>query len=140
MVKIPLVSIIDDDAIFQFAAKKRLIDTNMVEQILQFPDGEKAIAYFKENQKIIANLPDLIFLDLNMPYLDGWQFLDEFYKIEFETKSISIYICTSSSSTYDLQKLQTYPHLKGYLVKPVANQKFMEILEIELGSNTNKSI
>lgn len=83
MSKISLVSIIDDDAIFQFLANRLLRSTNLIDKIIQFPDGEKAINYFIENKDIAENIPDLVFLDLNMPYIDGWQFLEKFIAISF---------------------------------------------------------
>lgn len=133
MNKIPIVSIIDDDVIFQFTAKKLLQSTNLVDQILQFPDGEKAIEYFKVNKSISENIPDLVFLDLNMPYLDGWQFLDEFTSITFPKELITIYICTSSDSPFDRERFTQYPKLKGYLIKPIDKDKFEVVVKNELG-------
>ncbi|MEJ7822323.1 MAG: response regulator [Chitinophagaceae bacterium] len=133
MSKISLVSIIDDDAIFQFTAKKLLKSTDLVDQILQFSDGEKAIDYFKVNKSIPENIPDLVFLDINMPYLDGWQFLDELKTISFAKELITIYICTSSNSLFDQQRFTEYPNLKGYLIKPIDKNKITEVVKKELG-------
>ncbi len=133
MSKIPLVSIIDDDAIFQFSAKRILQSSNLVDQIIQFPDGEKAINYFRANKSISENIPDLVFLDLNMPYLDGWQFLDELTTISFLKELIPIYICTSSNSAFDQEKFTEYPKVKGYLIKPIDKDKFTVIVKKELG-------
>lgn len=133
MSNIPLISIIDDDPVFQFTAKRLIQSINLVDKIIQFPDGEKAINYFKINKGISENLPDLIFLDLNMPYLDGWQFLDEFTTISFKKNLITIYICTSSNSTLDQEKFNEYSKLKGYLTKPIDKEKFSVIIKKELG-------
>lgn len=133
MSKISLVSIIDDDAIFQFSAKRILQSTNLVDQILQFADGEKAINYFRSNKSNLENIPNLVFLDLNMPYMDGWQFLDEFITISFPKELITIYICTSSNSPFDQARFTEYPQLKGYLIKPIDRDKFTEVVKKELG-------
>jgi CheY-like chemotaxis protein len=136
MKKIAIVSIIDDDAFFQYATKKMLELSNKVEHILQFNDGEEAIRYFIENKDEPDKIPDLVFLDLNMPYMDGWQFLDKFIVNEFKKDRITIYICTSSISKLDLEKSANYPLLKGYLIKPITKAEFFEKLEKELENDS----
>ncbi|AMR30087.1 hypothetical protein A0256_00980 [Mucilaginibacter sp. PAMC 26640] len=136
MKKIAVVSIIDDDAFFQFSTKKTLELSNKVERILQFHDGEEAIQYFVENKDDPGKIPDLVFLDLNMPYMDGWQFLDKFIINEFKKELITIYICTSSISKFDLDKVNGYPILKGYLIKPITKAEFFEKLDQELENDS----
>ncbi len=132
MKKISLVSIIDDDIVFQYSTKKRLESSEVVEDIIQFYDGEEAIDYFLENKNNEAKTPDLVFLDLEMPYLDGWQFLDKFTANEFKKELITIYLCSSSNSQSDLDKVEAYPKLQGYLIKPISTDKFTETLEEEV--------
>lgn len=132
MKKIAIVSIIDDDAFFQFATKRMLEASQKVENILQFHDGEQAIEYFIANKENEEKTPDLVFLDLNMPYMDGWQFLDEFTVNEFKKELITIYICTSSTNKFDKERFQTYPKLKGYLIKPISKTEFVKTLDGEL--------
>lgn len=136
MKKIGIVSIIDDDEFFQFSTKKTLELSNKVGQILQFHDGEEAIQYFLENKAEPEKIPDLVFLDLNMPYMDGWQFLDKFIVNEFNKEIITIYICTSSTSKFDFEKVANYPLLKGYLIKPITKADFLEKLENELENDS----
>jgi len=133
MKKIALVSVIDDDRFFQFSTRKIVEATNLVENLIEFSDGEIAIQYFLAHKDEEAKLPDLVFLDLNMPYMDGWQFLDEFTTNTFKKELITIYISTSSDSKYDRDKFLTYPKLKGYLIKPISKSQFQEVLETELG-------
>ncbi|HXI00403.1 MAG TPA: response regulator [Sphingobacteriaceae bacterium] len=133
MSQISLVCIVDDDVVFQLYAKKLIESTQLVEHILQFPDGERAFEYFDENKDVSEKIPDLVFLDLNMPYMDGWQFLEEITSITFKKELITIYISTSSSSKLDQDKYASYPKLKGYLIKPLTKVQFLEVLEKELG-------
>lgn len=133
MSRISLVSIIDDDQIFQFTAKRILDSTGLTEKILQFADGEKAFEYFNENRNNPELLPDLVFLDLNMPYMDGWGFLKKFTSTQFKKDLIPIYICTSSDSIFDRERFETFTNLKGYLIKPVSKAKFLEVVQTELG-------
>lgn len=134
MTKIPLVSIIDDDKVFQFFTKRSLESSLLVDTIIQFPDGEKALEYFLENKEVVEKTPDLVFLDINMPYLDGWQFLDKFTANMFSKKIITIYICSSSTSIADMARVHDYPKLKGYLIKPILKSQLTEVLLTELSA------
>lgn len=126
--KIALVSIIDDDHFFQYATKRILERSEKVIDILQFHDGEEAINYLIENKNDRHRLPNLIFLDLNMPFMDGWQFLDAFTAHKFDLELITIYICTSSTSLVDIEKFNKYPKLNGYLIKPIAKHELGKVL------------
>ena len=127
--KIALVSIIDDDHFFQYATKRIIERSEKVTDILQFHDGEEAINYFIKNKNESHKLPNIIFLDLNMPFMDGWQFLDAITAHKFNLELITIYICTSSSSLMDKEKFNKYPKLSGYLIKPIAKHELGRVLE-----------
>ena len=58
-----------------------------------------------------------------MPYLDGWQFLDEFTANTFNKALITIYICSSSNSRLDREKFDRYTNLEGYLLKPISKKR-----------------
>jgi two-component system, chemotaxis family, chemotaxis protein CheY len=128
MKKVALVCVIDDDNIHQFATKRILEGTTQVENIIQFPDGEQALEYFIENKDNGNRLPELVFLDINMPFVDGWQFLDKFITIKFNKELITIYIASSSNSSYDMNKFHSYPELKGFLIKPIKKAEIQSIL------------
>ena len=101
--KIDLVCIVDDDPTHVFITKKYIELSGHVEKILVCNNGKDA---FDTLQKLVTDkekLPKIIFLDLNMPIWDGWQFLDEFTKIPIE-EPITIYILTSSNSEADTEK------------------------------------
>jgi len=121
--------IIDDDQIYQLVMKRTIEHTGMIKSIMQFYDGEEAISYFKQNHDITPELPELILLDINMPFMNGWQFLDEFIKIDFKQDYKStIFIVSSSSTIEDLNKAKEYSVLSGYHVKPITKAKFEEIV------------
>lgn len=123
-----LISLIDDDPAYQFISKKQIEVSGAQVKLLQFHDGLEALEYFTSNKAIADNLPDLVLLDINMPYMDGWQFLDEISKIDLAKKDINIYIVTSSDTTFDHQKALKYSILSGYLNKPLTTENFLKIL------------
>jgi two-component system chemotaxis response regulator CheY len=121
--------IIDDDQIYQLVMKKTIEQTGLVKSILQFYDGEEAIGYFREKFEAIEDLPQLILLDINMPFMNGWQFLDEFIKIDFKHDYKStIFIVSSSSTSEDMNKAKEYSVVSGYHVKPITRNKFEEMM------------
>jgi CheY-like chemotaxis protein len=122
--------IIDDDEIYQLVMKRTIEQSGMIKSILQFYDGEEAIYYFKEKREITGVLPELILLDINMPYMDGWQFLDEFVKIEFKKDyKLTIFIVTSSSTAEEINKAKQYSIVSGYHIKPITKDKFAEMMQ-----------
>ncbi|WP_432670956.1 response regulator [Flavobacterium sp. SM2513] len=128
MKKIPLTCIIDDDPIYIFGAQRMMKIGNLCESFMIFHNGKNALDTL---QKIILNegtLPDLILLDLNMPIMDGWEFLDAFIKIPCKQK-ITIYIITSSIDNEDVMKAKTYSNVSNYILKPVTIDGLKEILE-----------
>jgi CheY-like chemotaxis protein len=125
-----MAGIIDDDQVYQLVMRRAIEQSGVVKDVLQFYDGEEAINYFKEKQQSPESLPQLILLDINMPYMDGWQFLDEFIKIPFsdDYKRI-IYIVSSSSTTEDLNKARGYETISGYFIKPVTKDMVDQMMQ-----------
>jgi CheY-like chemotaxis protein len=129
MNKIKNACIVDDDDLFQFVMRQHFERLGMVETIHKFSDGEQALTYIKSNLQQPDLLPELILLDVNMPYMDGWQFMREFVKLDIPAdKKIKIYILSSSTHESDLQKAKEFPVLAGYLVKPLSKQTIQQLL------------
>jgi CheY-like chemotaxis protein len=124
------VCLIDDDKIYQFTAKKMLEATGMAKDIRSFYDGE-AIAFFSgENSKNPENLPDVIFLDINMPIMNGWEFLEEYEKIRNHfPKSMALYVVSSSVDDADIRRSRQYNSVTDYIVKPITRMRYQELLE-----------
>lgn len=128
MKKIDLACIIDDDPVFVFGAKKIMELGNICKSFMVFPNGAEALENLKPIIKTKGNnLPDVILLDINMPIMNGWEFLDEFTQIQCD-KQITIYIVTSSLDPLDLEKARTYKKVNNYLVKPISIEKLRDSL------------
>ncbi len=125
--KVDIACIIDDDPIFVFGTKKIMEVANFSKSIMVFQNGQEAIQNLKPIIEKGENVPEVILLDLNMPIMDGWEFLDEFIKIPSQ-QEIVIFIVTSSVDPADVQRAKKYDKVSNYLVKPIRSQQLKEIL------------
>ncbi|CAL68123.1 response regulator [Christiangramia forsetii] len=129
--KVELACIIDDDKIYVNLVKKIIEIKNLSENLLIYKNGKEALDYFKdimENTTDEDKLPDIIFLDLNMPVMDGWEFLNEFIKIKNGlNKKITLYVVSSSIDPRDLERAKSINLVTDYLIKPIELKKFEKI-------------
>lgn len=126
----PIVAIIDDDKIFQLTASKTIISTELTDRVLQFLNGEEALRFIKSNSENAEQLPDYLFLDINMPFIDGWMFLEEYMAIKADlAKPIKIYMVSSSIDPRDIDRAKMHSELSGYVIKPVTRDKFIELIQ-----------
>jgi CheY-like chemotaxis protein len=119
------VFLIDDDRIYQFTARKTLESTGMVKDLQIFSNGEEAIDYLKAHP---GKLPHLIFLDINMPTMDGWQFLEACTQY-IQPGQLVIYMVSSSVDEYDIRKSKEYSLVSDYIIKPISRDKFEFLLK-----------
>ena len=115
------VFVVDDDKIFHFIIKKLLVSNNINVEPEFFENGLQAIEGIKRKLDRQEAPPDLILLDINMPVLDGWQFLEEFKILKSRIqKEISIYIISSSDNTFDRNRANDFKdEIKDYYLKPI---------------------
>ena len=115
------VFVVDDDKIFHFIIKKLLKSNNINVEPSFFENGLLALEGIQNKMSNGENPPDLILLDINMPILDGWQFLEEFKRIKTKiAKEITIYIVSSSDNKADLSKAKEYQEeVSDYYLKPM---------------------
>jgi len=125
------VCIIEDEEVHLFILKTYLEATQKINEVCVYDHGKVAFDDLQHRHQSGETLPTLIFLDLNMPVWDGWQFLDEFSQLDIENPP-AIYIMTSSNSPYDLKKLNNYNMVTNYLVKPISRDAIATILESEV--------
>lgn len=125
MKKKGLTCIIDDDPIYIFGAKKTISKMDISTDFLIFNEATSALEYFK-NKDNYDTLPSIILLDLNMPIIDGWQFLDEFITYPIDSK-ITIFIVTSSVDPSDVEKAESYEAVSNYIIKPITFDKLETI-------------
>lgn len=129
--KVELACIIDDDKIYVNLVRKIIEIKKLSQNLLVYKNGKEALDYFKnimENATDEEKLPDIIFLDLNMPVMDGWEFLNEFIKIKNNlNKKITLYVVSSSIDPRDLERAKSFNMVTDYLIKPIELKKFEKI-------------
>ena len=126
------VCLIDDDKVYQFTSKMILEATQLTSNISTFFNGQEAIDFFLDpaNQTIEA-LPDVIFLDINMPVMNGWNFLEAYNKIFYSLpKKILIYVVSSSVDESDMERSKSYASVTDYVIKPINKEKYRLLLSV----------
>lgn len=122
-----IVMLIDDSTIDNFVNQHLIESTGLVSTVYVFTGAERALDFFvnlyKLGEKSSEILPDYVFLDINMPLMNGFQFLDEINKIYQENiKPIKIVIITSSLSQIDLETSKKYKLISDFIIKPLTKE------------------
>jgi len=117
------ILLVDDDYVNNFITESLLRKSGIAKEIKAVRNGEEALTYLNEE---INYVPDLILLDINMPEMDGINFLKNFKRMVLD-KSIRIILLTSSVNPQDKEKLNSlgYPDI---MLKPFTQEKLMEVL------------
>ena len=114
------ILLVDDDPIFLTLAELAIKKEQESIEIFKAMNGEEAIAFLK-SQSV-----DIIFLDLNMPVMNGWEFLDALPQVD--NKGNQIYILTSSIDPSDQRKADENPFVTSMLEKPLDKEKISKAL------------
>ncbi len=120
--EIGLACIIDDDKMYVNLVKRIVEAKHLCKNLMVFKNGMDALNYFEALLTSLDKntIPEIIFLDLNMPIMDGWEFLEKFTKIKNKLgKTIVLYIVSSSINPVDIERAKGINTVKDYLIKPV---------------------
>lgn len=123
------ILLIDDDEPTNFMSKIIIqkADENSIPSVMQNP--KSALNILKNESINIEEIPDLIFLDINMPSMNGWDFLDEYKDLEIhKRKNILLYMLTTSMNDDDDVKSKKYSCVNGFMVKPLTVKSYSQIV------------
>lgn len=130
------VLIIDDNKFDVLLTRKMLEKTGYFDTIYAATDGAEALALFRDHQAAIQQYegafpPLLILLDINMPLMNGFEFLEAYEALtaDEERPTSVVVMLTSSSHSHDRERALTYPTVKGYVVKPMDRQRARELAD-----------
>jgi len=130
MNKPDMVLLIDDDNIINFINSKTIKRSSFAENIIAFDNANDALNFMHENchKKYEPGFSVVVFLDLNMPVMDGWEFLEEVQKMEAYSPEICrIYILSSSIDPMDLEKSKEYEIVLDFISKPLTKEHLEDI-------------
>ena len=120
MKNIEKVLIIDDDKVNNFICTKIINLAGFANDVVGCISAKEGLDYLEKNSGVAQELPDIIFLDINMPIMNGWGFLEEYKKlIPNLSKDIVLFMLSSSVHKEDIKKANSYKEVASYVSKPL---------------------
>jgi CheY-like chemotaxis protein len=121
------IMLVDDDSDDNFFHEREIKKSNLENTIITKNSGREALEYLKLSKDKCPH-PDLIFLDINMPRMNGWEFLEEYNKLDKELQSrIIIIMLTTSRNPDDLARAKTWGFVSDYITKPLTKETMKDI-------------
>ncbi len=126
---------VDDDPVTLMLIKILISKALITKEIITASNGAEALSYFKKllptEEMVLANYPKIILLDLNMPVMGGWEFLDTFIKNDLSSvfKNTKIFVVSSSIDPSDIEKAKSYPIVVDFYSKPMTIEKINLMLQ-----------
>ena len=128
MKKYNLVLLIDDNEIDNFVAKKIIEKSGFAEKVITVQSAKNALEYLNTENSSKDELPDIIFLDIGMPEMDGFEFLEEYEKLnKIVVNNCKVLVLSSSLDIDDYNRANRNKLVRKFLNKPLSKKSLMEI-------------
>lgn len=125
-----LILLVDDDEPTNYLHEMLIRENNLAKNVDIVNTGREAIDYLKTKQERSYPCPDLIFLDINMPIMNGWKFLEEYRKLPKEQRgNIVIFMLTTSLNPEDSKKTAEIEEVQGFISKPLTLELYRDMYE-----------
>ncbi|MEO6190144.1 MAG: response regulator [Saprospiraceae bacterium] len=125
--KLNCILLVDDDEVDNYFHQIIINEMDIVNHLDIAKNGIEALAYLKKENQLP---PEIIFLDLNMPKMNGWEFLNEYKQINEEQKAkVLIMILTTSANVDDIKRAKEIKEVTGFETKPLTKEMLMDILK-----------
>ncbi len=132
--------VIDDNPTDHYIMQRLLHNNFNCKQTTYTFNGELVLDYLEENMEN-GNLPDLIFLDLDMPQLTGWEFLDKLETLNNDAmRNVQVHIMSSSIRSADVFHSKKYACVNSFMTKPLSREKINKIFEQATPGNNNRQL
>ncbi len=129
--QIELVMLVDDNDTDNFISRRIIEITRFADNVIIKNSGKSALEYLEQNKTNNEQIPDIIFLDINMPIVDGFVFLYEFEKFEDQLKDkCKVVILSSSDNKRDIDKIVNNDHVIKFITKPLTEFALDEVKHV----------
>jgi CheY-like chemotaxis protein len=122
--------LIDDNEHDNFFHEREIKKIDSDTYVIAKQSGKEALEYLKSKKDETDMQPDLIFLDINMPGMNGWEFLEEYNKLDKEIQSrVIVVMLTTSDNPDDSMKAKTWSFVSDYITKPLTKERLKDIID-----------
>ena len=129
--------IIDDDPITSILLEKINADVNFAREVISFYSAVDGLDYLLTTKDEKQPVPEIIFLDINMPIVSGWQFLERYNELAIPEGQTAIYMLTASADQSDINRAKKFANVEDYLVKPLTIAR-LKAIHANMGSSETR--